>query len=94
MPAAEAVAALRLLLPSTALWAFLRAKATAGSAPGNPLPGARKNQANGVDGPGGIRRATVRVVRTDRMEPPAMNITMIGLDTAKSVFQVHAVDKD
>jgi len=41
-----------------------------------------------VDGPGGIRRATVQVVRTDRMEPPAMNITMIGLDTAKSVFQV------
>jgi transposase len=28
------------------------------------------------------------------MEPPAMSITMIGLDTAKSVFQVHAVDED
>ena len=26
-------------------------------------------------------------------EPPAMSIAMIGLDTAKSVFQVHAVDE-
>src|SRR5207302_2074110 len=26
-------------------------------------------------------------------EPPAMSITMIGLDTAKSVFHVHAVDE-
>jgi transposase len=36
--------------------------------------------------------ATVRVVRTCTKEPPAMSITMIGLDTAKSVFQVHAVN--
>ncbi len=28
------------------------------------------------------------------MKPPAMSITMIRLDTAKSIFQVHAVDKD
>src|SRR3712207_4533119 len=26
-------------------------------------------------------------------EPPAMSTTMIGLDTAKAVFQVHAVDE-
>jgi hypothetical protein len=26
-------------------------------------------------------------------EPPTMSITMIGLDTAKSVFQIHAVDE-
>src|SRR3712207_5223874 len=25
-------------------------------------------------------------------EPPAMSITMIGLDIAKSVFQLHAID--
>jgi hypothetical protein len=25
-------------------------------------------------------------------EPPAMTISMIGLDTAKHVFQVHGVD--
>ena len=26
-------------------------------------------------------------------EPPAMSISMIGLDTAKTVFQIHGVDK-
>src|SRR3954447_16859925 len=36
--------------------------------------------------------AMVRVVRTCTKEPLAMSITMIGLDTAKSVFQVHAVN--
>src|SRR4029079_5373802 len=30
--------------------------------------------------------------RNLQKEPPAMTISMIGLDTAKSVFQVHAVD--
>src|ERR1700735_4471277 len=28
-----------------------------------------------------------------KREPPAMSISMIGLDTAKSVFQVHAVNQ-
>jgi len=37
--------------------------------------------------------AMVRVVRTCTKEPPAMSITMIGLDTAKSVFQIHGVDE-
>jgi transposase len=34
----------------------------------------------------------MRVVGTSKKEPSAMSITTIGLDTAKSVFQVHAVD--
>src|ERR1700692_869739 len=35
----------------------------------------------------------VRVVRTCTKEPPTMSITMIGLDTAKSVFQIHGVNE-
>jgi transposase len=48
---------------------------------------------DGVDGPCGISSATVRVVRTGRREPPTMSVTMIGLDTAKSVFQIHGVNE-
>src|SRR5215211_5069196 len=32
------------------------------------------------------------VVTTRAREPPAMSVSMIGLDTAKSVFQFHGVD--
>jgi transposase len=35
----------------------------------------------------------MRVVKPAEKEPPAMSITMIGLDTAKSAFQVHAIDE-
>src|SRR5689334_20813632 len=31
---------------------------------------------------------------TEREEPSAMQITTIGLDLAKQVFQVHGVDRD
>ena len=48
----------------------------------------------GWTAPNGISRAIVRVVTTCHREPPTMSISMIGLDTAKSVFQVHAVDKN
>ena len=40
--------------------------------------------------PRGIRCATERVVTNTERGPPTMSISMIGLDTAKSVFQVHA----
>jgi hypothetical protein len=33
------------------------------------------------------------VAKPVKKEPSAVSITMIGLDTAKSVFQVHAVDE-
>jgi hypothetical protein len=33
------------------------------------------------------------VVKPVKKEPSAVSITMIGLDTTKSVFQVHAVDE-
>src|SRR5271157_5607853 len=56
-------------------------------------PGTRRNQAVGVDGPRRHRCAMMRVVRTGRKESSTMSITMIGLDTAKSVFQVHAIDE-
>jgi transposase len=45
-----------------------------------------------VDGPERHQCAKVRVVGTSKKEPSAMSITTIGLDTAKSAFQVHAVD--
>src|SRR6201991_2102648 len=35
----------------------------------------------------------MRVARDAEREPSAMGISMIGLDTAKSTFQVHAVDE-
>ena len=47
---------------------------------------------DGVDGSQRHRCAMLRVVTTCSREPPAMSISMIGLDTAKSVFQVHALD--
>jgi error-prone DNA polymerase len=36
--------------------------------------------------------AIVRVVETKQREPPTMSISMIGMDTAKAVFQVHGID--
>ena len=48
---------------------------------------------DGVDGPHRQQCATVWIEGICRKEPPAMSIAMIGLDTAKSVFQVHAVDE-
>src|SRR5205823_7009630 len=33
------------------------------------------------------------VVDATQKEPPAMNISMIGLDTAKAAFQIHAIDE-
>ena len=35
----------------------------------------------------------MRVARAAERESSTMSISMIGLDTAKSVFQVHAVDE-
>jgi transposase len=35
----------------------------------------------------------MRIARAAEREPSAMSISMIGLDTAKSVFHVHAVDE-
>src|ERR1700692_3913677 len=37
--------------------------------------------------------ATVRVVRTCREGAARVSISMIGLDTAKTVFQVHGVNE-
>jgi len=48
--------------------------------------------ADGVDSPGGIDVLKCGSREPAEREPPAMSITMIGLDTAKSVFQLHAVD--
>ena len=47
----------------------------------------------GVDGP----REDIDVLLSGsckhQKEPPTMTIAMIGLDTAKTVFQVHGIDK-
>ena len=48
-----------------------------------------------MDDPHGIGISVPKCgsVRPTEKEPHAMSISMIGLDTAKSVFQVHAVDQ-
>jgi transposase len=46
----------------------------------------------GWTAPSGID-AIMRVVRTGNKGAPTMSISMIGLDTAKTVFQIHGVDE-
>jgi hypothetical protein len=46
-----------------------------------------------VDGPNGIDVPHCGSLEPATEEPPAMSITMIGLDTAKSVFQIHGVNE-
>jgi hypothetical protein len=40
-----------------------------------------------------VRLTKVRVVRTCNKGATTMSISMIGLDTAKSVFQIHGLNK-
>jgi hypothetical protein len=47
----------------------------------------------GWTAPSGINVPSCGLSEPATKEPPAMSITMIGLDTAKSVFQIHAVDE-
>src|SRR5690349_10515453 len=49
-------------------------------------------QPDGVDDPPRHRCAKMRLSRSAAREPPAMSITMIGIDTAKSIFHLHGVD--
>src|SRR5919112_1274667 len=46
----------------------------------------------GVDDPQRHRCAKMRLSRSAAREPPAMSVSMIGMDTAKSVFHLHGVD--
>src|SRR5689334_11340757 len=48
---------------------------------------------DGVDGPNGIDVPHCGLSEPATREPPAMSISMIGLDTAKSVFQIHGVNE-
>src|SRR3954466_13662203 len=67
---------------------------------GPPAPGTKDgdeeaapvHRRDGVDGPGGSGVPLYGSPEPAEEELPAMSITMIGLDTAKSVFQIHAVD--
>jgi hypothetical protein len=54
----------------------------------------RSIQKDGVDGPNGIDVPKCGLSEPATREPPAMSISMIGLDTAKSVFQIHGVNKN
>jgi transposase len=54
---------------------------------------AERNRKDGVDGPYGIDVPKSGSSEPATREPPAISISMIGLDTAKSVFQVHGVNK-
>jgi transposase len=45
-----------------------------------------------VDGPQRHRCAKMRSSEPAAREPPAMSISMIGIDTAKSTFQLHGID--
>jgi len=47
----------------------------------------------GWTAPNGINVPKCGLSEPAKREPPAMSITMIGLDTAKSVFQVHGVNE-
>ena len=40
----------------------------------------------------GISATVVVVINHKQEEPSAMNISTVGLDLAKNVFQVHAID--
>jgi hypothetical protein len=46
-----------------------------------------------VDGPNGIDVPYCGLSEPATEEPPTMSISMIGLDTAKSVFQIHGVNE-
>jgi hypothetical protein len=46
-----------------------------------------------VDGPNGIDVPKCGLSEPATREPPAMSISLIGLDTAKSVFQIHGVNE-
>src|SRR5690349_2076350 len=48
---------------------------------------------DGVDGPNGIDVPHCGLSKPSTGEPPTMSITTIGLDTAKSVFQIHGVNE-
>jgi hypothetical protein len=54
---------------------------------------AERNRKDGVDGPNGIDVPKCGLSEPATREPPAMSISMIGLDTAKSVFQIHGVNE-
>src|SRR5690349_13717773 len=47
---------------------------------------------DGVDGPNGIEVPRCGRQKSAAREPPAMSISMIGIDTAKSTFQLHGID--
>jgi hypothetical protein len=53
----------------------------------NPSP------TDGVDGPSGISVPRCGLSEPATREPPTMSVSMIGLDTAKSVFQIHGVNE-
>jgi hypothetical protein len=61
----------------------------------NRAPGQMKTRVRqmGWTAPSGINVPSCGLSEPATKEPPAMSITMIGLDTAKSVFQIHAVDE-
>ena len=48
---------------------------------------------DGVDGPNGIDVPHCGLSEPATGEPPTVSITMIGLDTSKSVFQIHGVNE-
>jgi hypothetical protein len=48
---------------------------------------------DGVDGPAASVCQDAGCQNLHRKEPPTMSVSMIGLDTAKSVFQVHGVNE-
>src|SRR5690242_4911821 len=48
---------------------------------------------DGVDGPDGIDVPHCGSLEPATGEPLTMSITMIGLDTSKSVFQIHGVNE-
>src|SRR5258705_12087692 len=50
---------------------------------------------DGVDGPSRLQSAKMVVVEDHKEREPSMNeITTVGLDLAKNVFQVHGVDAE
>src|SRR5271169_1702219 len=51
------------------------------------------NPTDGVDGPSGISVPRCGLSKPATREPPTMSVSMIGLDTAKSVFQIHGVNE-
>src|SRR5271170_4745079 len=59
-----------------------------------PARDRRGCEPDGVDGPQRHQCATMRGCQNlQQMEPSTMSISMIGLDTAKSVFQIHGVNE-